>query len=70
MFSLFGSLLSWFLGLFGSSTRKDEIALGQAQQQNVDHKADIAVIAQANRAAQTASEIKAENDENNLDRSL
>lgn len=70
MFSILGSLLSWFLGLFGSSQRKDEIALGRSEQQVAEGKADIAVIRKANQAAQTVSEQRTSHDENDLDASL
>lgn len=69
MLSILGSLLTWFLGLFGSSTRKDEIALGRAEQQVATNKADLDVIRRANQAAQTASEQKVTQDENDLDHS-
>jgi membrane protein YqaA with SNARE-associated domain len=70
MLSILGSLLTWFLGLFGSSTRKDEIALGRAQQQVADNKADLSVIAKANRAAQSEAERKVQSDDNDLDKGL
>jgi membrane protein YqaA with SNARE-associated domain len=41
MLSLLGSLLSWLLGLFAGSTRKDEIALGKAQERNASQAAVI-----------------------------
>ena len=68
MFSLIASVFSWIVGLFSSSTRKDEIALGRAQQQVADSHADLSVIAKANRAAQSAAEQKVERDENDLDK--
>lgn len=66
--SLGASFLSWVMGFFGSSTRKDEIALGRAQQQVEDRKADMAVIERANKAAQSEAEKKVERDENDLDK--
>ena len=55
--SLGASFLSvGHMGFFGSSTRKDEIALGRAQQQVADSHADMAVVKAANRAAQTVQE--------------
>ena len=68
MLSLIGYVFSWIVGLFSSSTRKDEIALGRAQQQVADSHADLSVIAKANRAAQSAAEQKVERDENDLDK--
>ena len=70
MLSILGSLLTWLLGLFGSSTRKDEISLGRAEQQLADHKEDMTVILRANKAAQTAAEQKVEQDDNNLDKGV
>ena len=68
--SLGASFLSWVMGFFGSSTRKDEIALGRAQQQVETHKADLAAIDRANKAAQSVQEKGVADDENNLDRGL
>ena len=70
MLSLIASVFSWLVGLFSSSTRKDEIALGRAQQQVEDRKADMAVVKAANRAAQSVSEKGVQDDESNLDRGL
>ena len=70
MGSLLGALLTWFLGLFSGSTRNDEVALGKSQQQVADSKGDLAVIARANKAAQSVSEQKVSDDEMDLDRPL
>lgn len=68
MWTLAAAVFNWIVGLFSSSTRKDEIALGKAQQKAFDHDADIAVIRKANQAAQSVSEKQVQDDENNLDR--
>lgn len=70
MWGLITSIVGWLLGLLKGSTRDDEVALGRAQQQVADGKGDLAVIARANKAAQSASEKKVAHDENDLDASL
>lgn len=70
MWDLLSTLLGWFLGLFKTNTRDDEVALGKAQQQVADGKGDIAVVRKANQAAQSISEKGVADDESNLDRSL
>ena len=68
LLSLAGPVLSFVAGLFGGKSRDDEIALGRAQQQVETHKADLAVIDRANKAAQSEAERKVERDENDLDK--
>ena len=70
LLALVGPVLSFVAGLFGGKSRDDEIALGRAQQQVEDRKADMDVVARANRAAKSASEQKVEDDDNNLDKGL
>lgn len=68
MWSLLGTLLGWFLGLFKGSTRDDEVALGRAQQQVADGKADIAVVKKANQAAGRVTGEDVSDDPMDLDR--
>lgn len=70
LLALVGPVLSFLSSLFGGKSRDDEIALGRAQQQVEDRKADMAVVKAANRAAQSVSEKGVADDESNLDRGL
>lgn len=70
MWGLIGAVFSWIVGLFTKSTRDDEVALGRAQQQVSDSKADLTVIQKANKAAQSPAEIKEAQREADLDRGL
>ena len=56
LLSIGGAVLSWILSWFGSSTRKDEISLGRAEQQIATHKEDLAIIQKADNAPQRVSE--------------
>lgn len=67
MFSLIGTVLGWVLSFFSGSTRKDEIALGRAQEQVAQGKADMAAVSRANQAAKEAATKKGIPDANDLD---
>ena len=70
LLALAGPVLSFVAGLFGGKSRDDEIALGRAQQQVEDRKADMAVIERANKAAQSEAEKGVTDRDNDLDKGL